>query len=45
VIVHPDFYDAGRRDRVLSDIAANPRFAELGRFDDGLGMATVFRVR
>jgi hypothetical protein len=45
VIVHPDFYDAGRRDRVLSDIAANPRFAEVGRFDDGLGMATVFRVR
>jgi hypothetical protein len=45
VIVHPDFYDAERRDRVLSDVATSPHFAELGRFDDGLGMATVFRVR
>jgi hypothetical protein len=45
VIVHPDLYDAGRRDRILSDIAASPRFAELGRFDDGLGTAAVFRVR
>jgi hypothetical protein len=45
VIVHPDLYDAGRRDHILSDIAASPRFAELGRFDDGLGTAAVFRVR
>jgi hypothetical protein len=45
VIVHPDFYDAGRRDRVLNEVAASPYFSELGRFDDGLGMAVVFRVR
>jgi hypothetical protein len=45
VIVHPDFYDAARRDRVLRDISSNPRFVELGRFDDGLGVASVFRVR
>ena len=45
VIVHPDFYDAERRDRVLGEVAASLYFAELGRFDDGLGMATVFRVR
>ena len=45
VIVHPDFYDAARRDRVLRDISTSPRFAEVGRFDDGLGNATVFRVR
>ena len=45
VIVHPDLYDAGRRDHILTDIASSPRFAELGRFDDGLGTAAVFRVR
>jgi hypothetical protein len=45
VIVHPDFYDAARRDRVLADISSSPRFAELGRFDDGLGVASVYRVR
>jgi hypothetical protein len=44
VIVHPDFYDAARRDRVLTDLAGSPRFVELGRFDDGLGVATVYRV-
>jgi hypothetical protein len=45
VIVHPDFYDASHRDRVLNDVAASPNFAELGRFDDGSGIAVVFRVR
>lgn len=45
VIVHPDFYDAVRRDTVLPDLAANPRFTELGRFDDGLGVAVVYRFR
>jgi hypothetical protein len=45
VIVHPDLYEAGRRDHILTDMAASPRFAELGRFDDGLGTAAVFRVR
>jgi hypothetical protein len=45
VIVHPDFYDAARRDRVLTEIAATPHFTELGRFDDGLGTATVYRFR
>ena len=45
VIVHPDLYDAGRRDHILTDIASSPRFAELGRFDDGLGTAAIFRVR
>jgi hypothetical protein len=44
VIVHPDFYDAARRERILTDISLNPRFTELGRFDDGLGGASVFSV-
>ena len=45
VIVHPDFYDAARRDRVLADVSSNPRFTELGRFHDGLGTAVVYRIR
>lgn len=45
VIVHPDFYDAARRNHVLADVSANPRFTELGRFHDGLGMAVVYRIR
>ncbi len=45
VIVHPDFYEAARRDRVISEVSSNPRFTELGRFHDGLGMAVVYRIR
>jgi hypothetical protein len=45
VIVHPDFFGAARRDRVLTEVSANPRFTELGRFDDGLGTAVVYRIR
>jgi hypothetical protein len=45
VVVHPDFYDAARRDRVLTEVSANPRFTELGRFHDGLGTAVVYRIR
>jgi hypothetical protein len=45
VIVHPHFYGAAQRDTILSDISSNPHFMELGRFDDGFGTATVFRLR
>jgi hypothetical protein len=45
VIVHPDFFDATRRDHILTDISSNSQFVELGSFHDGLGMATVFRIR
>jgi hypothetical protein len=45
VIVHPHFYRAAQRDAILSDISSNPHFIELGRFEDGLGLATVFRLR
>ena len=45
VIVHPDLFDAGRRDDVLADISSSSQFVELGQFDDGLGTAAVFRLR
>jgi hypothetical protein len=45
VIVHPDLFDARRRDQILADISSNSQFVELGSFHDGLGMATVFRIR
>jgi hypothetical protein len=45
VIVHPDLFDAGRRDHVLTDISSNSQFVELGYFSDGLGKAAVFRIR
>ena len=45
VIVHPDLFDAGRRNDVLADISSSSQFVELGEFDDGLGTAAVFRLR
>jgi hypothetical protein len=45
VIVHPDLFDAGRRDDVLADISSSSQFIELGQFHDGLGAAVVFRLR
>jgi hypothetical protein len=45
VIVHPDLFDAGRRNDILSDISSSTQFVELGEFDDGLGTAAVFRLR
>ena len=45
VIVHPDLFDAGRRNDVLADISSSSQFVELGQFDDGLGTAAVFRLR
>lgn len=45
VIVHPDLFDAGRRNDVLADISSSSQFVELGQFDDGLGAAVVFRLR
>jgi hypothetical protein len=45
VIVHPHFYGAAQRDSILANVSSNPHFIEVGRFDDGLGTATVFRLR
>ncbi len=45
VIVHPDLFDAGRRNDVLAEISSSSQFVELGQFDDGLGTAAVFRLR
>jgi hypothetical protein len=45
VIVHPALYTSADADRIVSAIGRSPLFFELGRFDDGLGTAIVFRPR
>ena len=45
VIIHTSLYPAHNAERVVTAIARNPLFVELGRFDDGQGPAIVFTPR
>jgi hypothetical protein len=45
VIVHPALYQSADGNRVVTAIVRSPLFAELGRFEDGLGTAVVFTPR
>jgi hypothetical protein len=45
VIVHKSLYPFGGADEVIAALSSHSRFRELGRFDDGGGVAVVFSAR
>jgi hypothetical protein len=45
VILHLSHYSPDGAEQVLTEVASNPSFTVLGRFDDGRGDAVVYRLR
>lgn len=45
VIVHTAYYPGDEAETVLADLATQPSLTELGRFNDGVADAVVYRIR
>jgi hypothetical protein len=45
VILHLSLYSPDEAERVQNEVASNPSFSALGRFNDGRGDAVVYRLR